>query len=204
MSYTAGSQSTSMTGATWTTENRAMDSFTFAQTSLAIDDLTEGTISLIDSTGTVFATDDAPATLDLTDFAERRFIGRLDPDDVPDGEIHNFSGNIELLERIAVLPPYADFNQNGAVDAADYVVWRKALGQTGEGLATDVAGPLFGSPNGVVDEYDYRFWRARFGEQSIIAATGTYQPTSTSVPEPTAELLLTIACSPLICLHRRR
>jgi hypothetical protein len=68
----------------------------------------------------------------LADFAEHRFIARL----VSDGEIYNFSGQIELLERIA----------NRTVDAADYVAWRKSFGQTGEGLAGDVTGPLFRRP----------------------------------------------------------
>jgi hypothetical protein len=206
MAYTAGSQTVERVGVVrWTTENREADTFTYlADTSIGPGDLTEGTISLVDPTGTIFDTDIPPASLELTDFAERRFTGRLDPDDVPDGEIHNFAGTIELLERIAVLPPRGDFNQNGAVDAADYVIWRKTVGQTGDGLAADVAGPLFDSPNGVVDDYDYRFWRARFGEQSATAVTGSFQPMSTSVPEPTAVLLLTIACSPFIFLHRRQ
>jgi hypothetical protein len=191
MAYTAGSQTVERVGVVrWTTENREADTFTYlADTSIGPGDLTEGTISLVDPTGTVFDTDVAPASLDLSGFAERRFTGRLDPDDVPDGEIHNFSGTIELLERIAVLPPRGDFNQNGAIDAADYVVWRKSVGQTGAGLAADVAGTLFDSPNNIVDEHDYGFWRARFGEQSVTAASGSAQPIPSAVPEPTALVL---------------
>jgi hypothetical protein len=51
-----------------------------------------------------------------------------------------------------------DYNLNGTVDAADYVVWRKTQVTTG---------PLYagadGSGNGVVDQADYLIWRANFG-----------------------------------------
>jgi hypothetical protein len=44
------------------------------------------------------------------------------------------------------------------VDAADYVIWRKALGQQ----LSPFAG-ADGSGNGVVDQADYQVWRANFG-----------------------------------------
>ena len=50
-----------------------------------------------------------------------------------------------------------DYNQDGTVDAADYVVWRKSLGQVGVDLAAD------GNGNGKVDEPDFNIWRTRFG-----------------------------------------
>jgi hypothetical protein len=157
------------------------------------------TLALVDRSGTAFDSDASPALLNLGDFS----AGELDA--WADG--HTFLARIDTLELLATqppLPPRGDFNQNGTVDAADYVVWRKTLGQSGEGLAADVAGPFFGTPNGIVDEHDYNVWRARFGEQSATALTGSFQPMSTSVPEPTAVLLLTIACSPLIFLNRRK
>jgi hypothetical protein len=52
-----------------------------------------------------------------------------------------------------------DYNVDGAVDAADYVVWRKTLGQTGI--------PAFsgadGDGDGDVTQADYIVWRANFG-----------------------------------------
>ena len=45
-----------------------------------------------------------------------------------------------------------DFNGNGTVDAADYVVWRN-----GGPLANEVTAP------GTVNADDYTDWRARFG-----------------------------------------
>jgi hypothetical protein len=52
-----------------------------------------------------------------------------------------------------------DYNNNGFVDAADYVVWRKTLGQSvlNPGDGAD------GDESLTIDEGDYDFWRARFG-----------------------------------------
>ena len=56
-----------------------------------------------------------------------------------------------------VLP--GDFNQDGTVNAVDYVVWRHAKGQTGASfVGADASG------NGVVDDADYSIWRSHFGE----------------------------------------
>ena len=52
-----------------------------------------------------------------------------------------------------------DFNGNGVVDAADYVIWRKNLG------ATRLVGPVPGDANSDlhVDGADYQVWRSNFG-----------------------------------------
>jgi hypothetical protein len=52
-----------------------------------------------------------------------------------------------------------DYNQNGVVDAADYVAWRNTLGQSGSGLGAD------GNGNGRIDAGDYAVWRAHFGQR---------------------------------------
>jgi hypothetical protein len=77
-----------------------------------------------------------------------------------------------------------DYNYNGVVDTADYIVWRKMQGMTGSGLAAD------GDGNGTVDTLDHDFWQARFGQT---AATGS-APTSGSptVPEPVSCFLLSV------------
>jgi hypothetical protein len=80
-----------------------------------------------------------------------------------------------------------DYNGNGVVDAADYVLWRKG-------------GPLQneGRTSGVVDQQDYRFWRARFG-----AATGSERGSSlngsTAAPEPEVVSLLAIGLFGMVC-----
>ncbi|HEY3394287.1 MAG TPA: hypothetical protein VGK58_16355, partial [Lacipirellulaceae bacterium] len=54
---------------------------------------------------------------------------------------------------------FGDYNQDGNVDAADYVVWRNLLGASGV-LAYSGAD---GNGDGVVDDEDYGVWRANFG-----------------------------------------
>jgi hypothetical protein len=70
-----------------------------------------------------------------------------------------------------------DYNHNGVVDAADYVVWRK--------------GDLVADSNGdtLVNQTDYDFWRARFGNGAPGAGAGL---TGSAVPEPAALTLLVI------------
>jgi hypothetical protein len=81
-----------------------------------------------------------------------------------------------------------DYNQNGAVDTADYVLWRKRLG-TGA-LANEG-----GVSNNLVDQADYDFWRSRFGAN----APPDLGPVAASVPEPTAWFLLTLGALAAPC-----
>lgn len=81
----------------------------------------------------------------------------------------------------------ADYNGNGVVDAADYVVWRDHLGTPFQ-LTNEVAGT---SP-GMVTSEDYTAWRARFGNTSGSGASLSVSP----VPEPTAP-----ACGVFVALY---
>jgi glucose/arabinose dehydrogenase len=76
-----------------------------------------------------------------------------------------------------------DYNGNGAVDTADYVVWRKTLGSTTV-LAAD------GDDNGRVDEFDYAVWRFTFGNSAGAGAVAN----SSAVPEAHSAVLLLIGC----------
>jgi hypothetical protein len=62
-----------------------------------------------------------------------------------------------------------DFNDDGSVDAADYVVWRKGLGTE-------------------YSQDDYNDWRGNFGVMAGAASAGA--STQTAVPEPTSGLAL--------------
>jgi hypothetical protein len=68
--------------------------------------------------------------------------------------------------RIDDLFLLGDYNQNGAVDPADYVLWRDTLGQMGMGLAAD------GNLNGEIDIDDYDVWRVHFGNTAAAGAAG--------------------------------
>jgi glucose/arabinose dehydrogenase len=89
-----------------------------------------------------------------------------------------------------------DYNANGVVDMADFIVWRNTLGQSGVRPAADGSGPT-GVPDGVVDEIDYQFWRSNFGHN--LSETASF-----SVPEPFgSRIFLLIGCIAAACQLRR-
>jgi hypothetical protein len=73
-----------------------------------------------------------------------------------------------------------DYNDDGMVDAADYVAWRKTAGRT----AAFFTG-ADGDGSGAVNDADYALWRSRFG-----GSAGRETPVSSAVPEPAAAILL--------------
>jgi hypothetical protein len=84
-----------------------------------------------------------------------------------------------------------DYNRNGVVDAADYVLWRDTLNQSGSNLAAD------GSGNQLVDDADYAFWKMRFGDTaeltfSDVTGLGANAELA-AVPEPSSRALVFIA-----------
>jgi hypothetical protein len=73
-----------------------------------------------------------------------------------------------------------DFNEDGTVDAADYVVWRKHAGTTT---------PLPNDPHGgMIGSNQFNTWRANFGN---IFGSGSSLADS-AVPEPSSAVLLVI------------
>jgi hypothetical protein len=99
------------------------------------------------------------------------------------------SGRIDTgaFEVQAVGPPalLGDYNRSGLVDAADYTVWRDALGQNG---LTPFSG-ADGNGNGAIDAGDYAVWKTHFG-QTLPVGTGTALAAQT--------LLISEAVSPAI------
>ena len=88
-----------------------------------------------------------------------------------------------------------DYNKNGVVDTADYVVWRKTLGQ-----AVAFLSGADGNGTGAVDNGDYSCWRANFG---VMAGGGPSAAMNAGVPEP-ATLALLIFAAMGWCLRRSR
>jgi hypothetical protein len=85
--------------------------------------------------------------------------------------------NIEFLFTEPGL--LGDYNGNGTVDAADYTVWRKMLGQSGPDLAAD------GNGDDQITSEDYFVWRENFGTSG-----GSMGGGSASVPEPGSAALV--------------
>jgi beta-glucanase (GH16 family) len=76
-----------------------------------------------------------------------------------------------------------DYNGDGEVDAADYIVWRRSVGQNGFGLAAD------GSGNGSVGQEDFILWKQNFGSSNMPAAASF---AAFNVPEPTAAVPMAV------------
>jgi hypothetical protein len=91
----------------------------------------------------------------------------------------------------------ADFNGNGVVDAADYVLWRK-----NSGLGTGANNAMGDSDNdGDVDANDYTNWAATFGNN--VPGSGSALGVAQAVPEP-ATLLMLLAVTGMFAAVRRR
>lgn len=89
-----------------------------------------------------------------------------------------------------------DYNGNGVVDSADYVIWRKT-----EGTAASPAGSgADGSGDGNIGPEDYEHWRARFGNPNA----GSGASLGTAIPEPSALVLALLAAMGSISWRRHR
>ncbi len=92
--------------------------------------------------------------------------------------------SVELLVTSALA---GDYNNDGSVDAADYVVWRKNEGTT-NWLPNDPTG-------GAIGTTQYATWRANFGASLPSTASSEAE----AVPEPAAILLVAIILAAACC-----
>ena len=116
-----------------------------------------------------------------------------------EGDVAWTGGRIEQssIEGALLIPlPSGDYNGNGTVDTADYVIWRKALGQSDMSPIGFLAD---GDGDGQVDQNDYNIWRTNYGETTARGSLG-----SAGVPEPAAWLMLVVAFLPLFGAACRR
>lgn len=105
--------------------------------------------------------------------------------------------NISLIAAIDPPGLYGDYNNDGAVDAADYTVWRNNVGQPAENLLNrDPANSAT-----TVDNSHYADWKANFGNPQ---GSGSGGVTSPAVPEPTSLSLVLLALPAIGVAGRRR
>jgi uncharacterized membrane protein len=107
-------------------------------------------------------------------------LGYFDPDGPGGQATYERPFFMQVPEFSAGLP--GDFNNDGAVDAADYVVWRKGVGV-------------------VPTPANYNLWRAHFGET---LGNGSGATANVTVPEPATLVMLVMAAAASIPLRLRR
>jgi autotransporter-associated beta strand protein len=88
------------------------------------------------------------------------------------------------LEVARFIPPTlaGDFNDDGRVDAADYIVWRK----------------MDGTPSG------YNDWRTNFGSSSPGAGSGSALRENSAVPEPSVVVMLFVGIVGVVARRHRQ
>jgi hypothetical protein len=140
-----------------------------------------GETVLVDS-GTILSTNVANGGAMDARFA----VGLTDGAPAADTSVTGFQDDIRVYDRILDLEELdtvrlanlqapmvlnGDYNDNGAVDAADYALWRDNLGMS-------ITLPNESATPGMVTTHDYDVWRANFGAASPGLAAAS------SVPEP--------------------
>jgi hypothetical protein len=103
----------------------------------------------------------------------------IDLDHITLGDIIRANTSITQLQaNVFFVPTPGDFNGDGLVDTADYIVWRKTLGTNN--VWADANG------NGTVGPEDLDIWRAHYGANMAQGAGANLA----QVPEPTSVCLL--------------
>jgi GH35 family endo-1,4-beta-xylanase len=145
-------------------------------------------------------TDEMGASDELGELVVRGFKGDYDITVTYNGTEYVFPAVLNDDMGLTVSLPFplrlpGDYNTNGLVDAADYVVWRDTLGQYGSNLTAD------GNGNNQIDLGDYDVWRAHFG-RALSAGSPASSRAKASVPEPAT--LVQLAVGLFAMLMRRR
>jgi hypothetical protein len=132
------------------------------------------------------------------DLQSAMFQAVIDLDEVTLAEIIRLNTGITNLQENVFFATTAglpgDFNFDGIVNAADYTVWRDALG--------DSVSPFQGADatgDGLVTQADYSVWKSNFGASlSSVEAAG-----SQAVPEPTSAKLFAAMLLCAVGIRRR-
>lgn len=103
----------------------------------------------------------------------------------------NFAGGVAGTGSIN----RGDYNSDGVIDVADYIVWRKTFSQTASpaGVGAD------GNTDGTINDGDYTLWTQRFGGAIASGAGGG----PGAIPEPSTLILALLACTSVSIVRRR-
>lgn len=121
--------------------------------------------------------------------------------DPPAGELGQFiAANMVAANLEAPPRTQGDYNGDGVVDAADYVMWRHSYGSEIEFQAD-------GDDDGIVDDDDYGVWQGAFGNV-LNGGPGGGGPgpggAGAAIPEPAAGVLALLGSAILLVIHGRR
>ncbi len=162
--------------------------------SIATDVSANGVVGYTSTTGSAphaaYWSDSAASFVDLHALLGPSFVNSQAFSIGEDGTIYGTaldSANVYHAVSWTATPALAgDYNGNGVVDAADYVVWRATLGST---IDLRANGDNTGASAGKIDEADYNVWRLAFGNS---AAVGAARLDVAVVPEPAINLLVVL------------
>jgi hypothetical protein len=105
-----------------------------------------------------------------------------------DGGLTALQAILVTVTNVDEMPLIGDYNNNGTVDAADYVLWRNG-------------GPLQneGATPGSVTSEDYQVWRANFGRTAAAAVSSAVvadSPAATPIESGSSEGATTLHSQP--------
>jgi hypothetical protein len=128
------------------------------------------------------------------------------------GAAYNIGGTHDLIFQYGAIAaganPSGDYDNNGVVDAADFVIWRNNVNQNVT-LPNDTT-------SGTVTQADYTVWRSNFGQtapavpstltRGLVRYVSAFSGlgAGTAVPEPACVILVGIGVSAIATAARRR
>ncbi len=178
------------------TANLDFDSFMEAgDTSVLTTNLaaSAGSLSLAGGTGQAFA---AMLNTSAVGVFSATYTLQLSDEDIA-GAL-NKTLTLTLTGQVIAGALAGDYDNNGVVDAGDYVVWRKSFASGIPLPYNETVSP------GITDSLDYNAWRLNFG----ISGAGTnsgFETLANTVPESTAIVTFTLGMAGLhFTLARRR
>jgi hypothetical protein len=112
----------------------------------------------------------------------------------PDGTLGDFiSANMVAANLAPLVVVQGDYNGDGVVDGADYVMWRRNIG-------SEVETDIDGDHSGRVDDGDFDVWRKSYGGQPA----GGVALSQNAIPEPATFSTLVAAGLAFLGVRHRR